>query len=324
MKNLLLSHLKKVFFLLFLVLNNFSFSQLIPFQLTRNNLNISEIKLNENTFDNYSLSNQNIFLSVLKYNQKIIDVQVIPKRVYDQNYQFIDLTHFIDKNTFSKEDQLTLLTKYENECGFLDLGNRIVIKLSNPNTLVRFIDDIPIDKSKEHESFFGFSRGVLPNFLKHSVVLIDFSSGEPINPINRDTIFNTTLKMSEIDVSNYKQGSHYFERDPLSIFISVVQNAKGEIIDITSIEYDLFQFEFDRMKKFRFPVQIDHRLAKKYFNIDESLSFLTEYRCNDSEKYFNTILNVKWDQKQNKISKVMCNKDKLPKFITHRFLKMQF
>lgn len=318
------NNLKQILFLFILTSNNCLFGQYIPFQLTKNNLNISEVKLNEDMFDDYSLSYQKAFLSVLKYNQKVIDIQVIPKRVYDKNYQFIDLTHFIDKSVFSKEDQLTLLTKYKNECGFISKGDRIAIKLTNPNNLVRFTDDIPKDKSNEHESFFSFSRGILPNFLKHSIVLIDFIHSESISQINRDTFFNVTPQISEVDISSCKQSSCQFERDPLSIFISVVQNTKGEIIDITSIDYDLFQFEFNRIKKFRFPIQLDHWLPKKYFNTDESLSFLTEYRCNDNNKYFYTILNVKWDQLQNRISKMMCNYNNLPFFLKHSFLKIQF
>ena len=61
-----------------------------------------------------------LYFSVLQYNNKTIDVQVIPKNVYMKNYDLIDLTHFVKYDNFSTKDQLILFERYKDGVGALD------------------------------------------------------------------------------------------------------------------------------------------------------------------------------------------------------------
>lgn len=315
-----------ILFLGLLIFNFCAFSQINIAQRLFNNQKIVfyEATPDENMFIGYSQSHNKVFLSVVKCNDKIVDIQVVPKRVFDKDYHYIDLIHYIDKSTFSSEQQLALLSKYE--CGYSKISNSIVIHFISQNNIISYSDSDTLSYKDAYKSYFSFSQGIVPNFIKHSIVVMEFVPKNDEIKSSENKEFGNKIISSEVDFSSCASGVCKINREPLSIFLSLVMNSKGDLVDISTLkfyrQYD--QFQFDVSNKIELPIYFPHYLQTKFFSTEETVLMVTDYKSEISEDVLITGVDTQWDYRQNKLKKEIPGSGKFPDFLKHGVIKIKF
>ena len=262
-----------------------------------------------------------LYFSVLQYNNKTIDVQVIPKNVYMKNYDLIDLTHFVKYDNFSTKDQLILFERYKDGVGALDKEKMFVFQLININNISHFSDDLKLDTTIEKESFFSLDHGTIPKFLNHIIIRCEFNSIKNNVDLFKH-IFPNGIQLSEV-YSDCKNFSCKLPNENRTVYLSLLKhNNANKIIDANSIFDDpVYAFEFDPRIESKISFVTSHYIPQTEFSDDEKLVLFRsacEYGDNFHIKIFNNfnshLKDYSWE---------MCRKE-LPSFLSRILYKLKY
>lgn len=291
----------------------------------QNKMRFSIINPKDEELTNYSKLNNVLFFSVLQYNSKSIDVQVIPKRVNNQNYEFIDLTHFIKKENFSIEDQVKMFTKYKSNIGSTSDGKYIILILKNENNNIHFTDDKLMDSSEEYNSYFSIGEGRMPKFLKQITIKCEFTNEASSDTLNSQTkkIFPNGFHLSKISVGSCKtENCEFIHGDRATYFTLLIHNENEKIADASTLDRGPFPFEFNPEEKIEAPFSSLQFLPLSEFSDKEKLELITENRCSYENSYW-MYLYFKWNSLKKQQILFACQKE-MPSFITREIIKLSF